>query len=72
MEHLCTPVYDIRFAVSRNDAVYFMWVSREEIIGAWRIMHDEELRKLYSPNIVQVFKSRSMRWPGQWPVWRRG
>jgi hypothetical protein len=45
---------------------------REEIIGDWRIMHIEELRKLYSPNIVQVFNSRSMRWPGQWRVWRRG
>jgi hypothetical protein len=45
---------------------------REEIMRDWRIMHNEELRKLYSPNIVQVFKSRSISWPGQWPVWRRG
>jgi len=45
---------------------------REEITGDWRIMHNGELRKPYSPKTVQVFKSRSMRWPGKWRVWRRG
>jgi hypothetical protein len=31
----------------------------------WRKLHKEELRDLYSlPNIVQVVKSRRMRWAG--------
>ena len=33
--------------------------------GEWRRLHNEELHSLYrSPNIVRVFKSRRLRWPG--------
>jgi hypothetical protein len=36
---------------------------REEATGDWRKLHDEKLNDLYSlPNIVQVVKSRRMRW----------
>ena len=36
---------------------------REEIIGNWRRLHNEELRVLYfSPNIIRAMKPRRMRW----------
>jgi hypothetical protein len=38
---------------------------RSEVTGEWRKLHNEELNDLYSlPTIVQVIKSRRMRWAG--------
>ena len=38
---------------------------RDELIGEWRKLNNEELRDLYSlPNIVRVVKSGRMRWAG--------
>ena len=38
---------------------------RDEVIGEWRKLHDEDISDLYSlPNIVRVVKSRRMRWAG--------
>jgi hypothetical protein len=38
---------------------------RDEMIGGWRKLHNEELHNLYSsPSIMRMIKSRRMRWPG--------
>jgi hypothetical protein len=38
---------------------------RDEVIGEWRKLHNEELHDLYSlPTIVRVMKSRRTRWAG--------
>jgi len=38
---------------------------RNEVTGEWRKLHNEEFSDLYPlPNIVQMLKSRRMRWVG--------
>jgi hypothetical protein len=38
---------------------------REEVVGGWRRLHDEELCNLNaSRNIIMAIKSRRMRWAG--------
>jgi hypothetical protein len=36
---------------------------RDDVMGDWRKLHNEELHNLYSsPNIIRMIKSRRMRW----------
>jgi hypothetical protein len=38
---------------------------RDEVIGGWRKLHNEELHNLYSsPSIIIMMKSWRMRWAG--------
>jgi hypothetical protein len=38
---------------------------RDEVMGDWRKLHNEELYNLYSsPNIIRMMKSRRMGWTG--------
>jgi hypothetical protein len=38
---------------------------RDEVIGGWRKLHNEELHNLYcSQSIIRIIKSRRMRWTG--------
>jgi hypothetical protein len=38
---------------------------REEVVGDWRRLHNEELHNLYaSPNIIRVIRLRRMRGAG--------
>jgi hypothetical protein len=38
---------------------------RDDVMGNWRKLHNEELHNLYSsPNIIRMFKSRRMRLAG--------
>jgi hypothetical protein len=39
--------------------------NRDEVTEEWRRLHNEKLYALYfSPNIIQVIKSRRLRWSG--------
>jgi hypothetical protein len=41
----------------------FFGSKRDKITGAWGRLHNKELYALYSsPNIIQVIKSRRLRW----------
>jgi hypothetical protein len=38
---------------------------RDEVMGGWRKLHNEELCDLYSsPSIIRMIKSRRIKWAG--------
>ena len=56
--------YECRLRVFVNRVLRGLCVpKRDEVIGEWRKLHNEELNGLYcSPNIVRVIKSIRKRW----------
>jgi hypothetical protein len=38
---------------------------RDEVMGGWRKLHNEEFQNLYSsPSIIRMIKPRRIRWAG--------
>jgi len=58
---VCIPLLDkVKREVNRISGR-----KREEVVGDWRRLHNEERNNLYaSPNIIRVTKSKRMRWVG--------
>jgi hypothetical protein len=52
-----------RLRVFENRVLRGIFVpKRDEVIGVWRTLHNEELHNLYcSPSIIRIIKSRRMR-----------
>jgi hypothetical protein len=47
-------------------------LKRDEVIGGWRKLHNEELHNLHSlPSKIRMIKSRRMRWAGHTAHMRR-
>jgi len=54
---------DPRLRVCENRVLKIFGPKRDEVIGEWRRLHNEELNDPYSsPNIVRVIKWRRMKW----------
>jgi hypothetical protein len=57
--------------IFENRVLKIFGPKREEVVGGWRRLHNEELHNLYaSTNIVRVIKSRRIKWA--WHVSRMG
>jgi hypothetical protein len=52
-----------RLRVFDNSVLRILGPKRDEVIGSWRKLHNEELHNLYSsPSIIRKIKSKRMRW----------
>jgi hypothetical protein len=41
-------------------------LKRDEVMGGWRKLHNEELHNFYSlPSIIRTIESRRLRWAGR-------
>jgi hypothetical protein len=51
--------------VFENRVLWKIFGPRNEVMGEWRKLHNEELRDLYSsPSIIRIIKSRKVRLAG--------
>jgi hypothetical protein len=51
-----------RLKVPENRMLRIFGVKRDEVIGGWRKLHNEELQNLYClPSVITMIKSRRMR-----------
>jgi hypothetical protein len=49
----------------KNGLLRIFGLKRDEVIGGWRKLHNEELHNMYSsPNMIRMIKSRRTRWAG--------
>jgi len=49
-----------------------MGLKREEVIGDWRKLHNQELHDLYlAQNVIWEHRSRRMKWAEIWHVWKK-
>jgi hypothetical protein len=59
---LLTLRKDYRFRVFKNRVLRRIFSpTRAEVTGEWRRLYKKELYALYSPDIIQVIKSRTLR-----------
>jgi hypothetical protein len=58
---------ECRLRVFKNRVLRRIFGSkRNEVTGEWRKLHNKELYAQYSsPNVIQVIKSRRLRWAGR-------
>ena len=57
-----------RLMVFLNRVLRIFGPKKDQVIGAWRKLYNEELNYLYSsPSIFWMIKSRRMRWGGHVP-----
>jgi hypothetical protein len=61
-----------RLRVFENRVLRKIFGLKGEEDGSWKKLHDELHDLYYSPNIVRVIKSRSMRWTGHVACMGRG
>lgn len=41
-----------------------MLIAVRRVFGSWRMLHGEDLHKIYSRDVIRVIKSRLLRWTG--------
>jgi hypothetical protein len=55
-----------RLRMFQNRVLRIFESKREELVGGWRRLHNEEFNNsCASPNVIRVIKSRRVRWAGQ-------
>jgi hypothetical protein len=56
---------DIKGGTQTEAVLRILALKRDEVMGRWRKLHNEEQHDLYSsPNIITIIKSMRMRWVG--------